>query len=43
MRVWMLAARDQMNEDPISFAITDVNSWVAALVMAAVMAVAILL
>lgn len=29
MRIWMLTARGQMNEDPISFAITDKNSWYA--------------
>jgi 4-hydroxybenzoate polyprenyltransferase and related prenyltransferases len=29
MRVWMLTARGQMNEDPISFAIVDKNSWYA--------------
>ncbi len=27
MRVWLLTARGQMNEDPISFAITDSKSW----------------
>ena len=43
MRIWMLTARDQMNEDPISFAITDKNSWMAALVMATVMAAAVIL
>jgi len=43
MRVWMLAARGQMNEDPISFAITDKNSWFAAGVMVFILAIASLI
>jgi 4-hydroxybenzoate polyprenyltransferase len=30
MRVWMLVARNQMDQDPIFFAIKDRNSWYAA-------------
>ncbi len=30
MRIWMLVARNQMDQDPILFAIKDVNSWYAA-------------
>ncbi len=41
MRVWMLTARNEMNEDPISFAVTDRNSWLAFLVMAIVLSVAL--
>ncbi|WP_339066287.1 UbiA family prenyltransferase [Teredinibacter turnerae] len=33
MRIWMLTARGQMNEDPISFAIKDQNSWYAGAVL----------
>ncbi len=36
MRVWMLTARQEMNEDPITFAIRDRNSWVAAVICATV-------
>lgn len=43
MRIWMLTARNQMNEDPISFAVTDRNSWLAFLLMGGVMALAIML
>ncbi len=34
MRIWILTARGQMSEDPIGFAITDVNSWVVAIISA---------
>lgn len=40
MRIWMLTARDQMNHDPISFAITDWRSWLAALIILTAMLVA---
>jgi len=30
MRVWIVAARGKMNEDPISFAIRDKQSWLTA-------------
>lgn len=30
MRIWMLVARNQMDQDPIFFAIKDRNSWYAA-------------
>ena len=40
MRIWMLTARNQMNEDPISFAVKDGNSILAASVMGVVLAVA---
>ena len=43
MRVWMLAARGQMNEDPIVFAITDWNSWLSAFLLASVLIVASIL
>jgi 4-hydroxybenzoate polyprenyltransferase len=43
MRVWMLVARNQMNEDPISFAVTDFNSWLACGIMAVVMIAAIVI
>lgn len=33
MRMWMLTARGQMNEDPISFAITDKNSWCVGVIV----------
>lgn len=34
MRVWLLASRGEMNEDPIAFALSDVQSWVLGLVCA---------
>lgn len=37
MRIWMLTARGQMNEDPISFAITDRNSWYAGACLLAIL------
>jgi len=40
MRLWILTARNQMNEDPISFAVKDLHSWVAVVLMGLVMAVA---
>jgi 4-hydroxybenzoate polyprenyltransferase len=33
MRIWIIAARGQLNEDPISFAIRDRNSWVTAFLL----------
>lgn len=33
MRVWMLTARNEMDEDPISFAIFDRNSWLTAIMI----------
>ena len=42
MRIWIMTARSEMEEDPIYFAITDRNSWLAALVMALVLLAAYL-
>jgi hypothetical protein len=35
-RVWMLASRGEMHDDPVVFAITDRNSLLLGVVMAAV-------
>jgi len=40
MRIWMLVARNQMNEDPIFFAVTDRNSWLAAIIIVLDLAIA---
>lgn len=40
MRMWMLVARNQMDQDPIFFAILDRNSWYAAACAGVVFALA---
>lgn len=40
MRIWMYTARGEMNEDPISFALTDKNSWIMALFIGVVISIA---
>lgn len=40
MRIWILTVRDEMHDDPISFAIKDVNSIVAGAVMVLVLLLA---
>jgi 4-hydroxybenzoate polyprenyltransferase len=42
-RVWFLAHRGQMQDDPVKFALTDKNSWVCGLIIAAAAAAARLL
>jgi 4-hydroxybenzoate polyprenyltransferase len=39
-RIWFLAHRGQVQDDPVKFAITDRKSWMCALALAAVAAVA---
>lgn len=43
MRVWVMTARGEMNEDPISFAISDQNSWYSGLVIVALLVFATVL
>lgn len=40
MRIWVLTARGQMNEDPIVFALTDRNSWIALVAISIVLVIA---
>jgi 4-hydroxybenzoate polyprenyltransferase len=39
-RVWFLAHRGQMQDDPVKFALTDRRSWVCALLVAVIAAIA---
>ncbi|NNC98742.1 MAG: UbiA family prenyltransferase [Gammaproteobacteria bacterium] len=43
MRIWIITARGQMNEDPISYAIRNKNSWFVATAILLVMIAAIIL
>jgi len=41
MRIWIITARGEMDEDPISYAIKNKNSWAVALITLLVLAIAI--
>jgi len=43
MRIWIIAARGQMDEDPISFAIRDKQSWLTATTLFLIFVLAIVL
>ena len=40
-RVWLLANRDKMNDDPVLFAVKDPTSWMCLIILAAVFGVAL--
>jgi len=43
MRIWIVTARGQMDEDPISFAIRDKQSWLTTMVLLLIFALAVIL